>query len=202
MLGVLVWAECLLHTPGMGYEVSNVTLRRITVGLRLLPTVEFSKTHLGIALGAGGLLVVVFLGYLWWLSSQPPVLARSEERDPLTHMPISITMNPFRDRTIERTANNFIREMRDGNCRVVLAKWEKKKDYRKKRADFICDSETEHPLISWNLVEWEDAPPLIILHYKGERYSSPSHEATYKDLFSVTLENKGSWAVTKYDAFY
>ncbi|MBI3644955.1 MAG: hypothetical protein HY233_03180 [Acidobacteriales bacterium] len=164
---------------------------------------QFSRTHLGIALGAGGLLVLVFLGFLWWLSSQPPVLARSEERDPLTHLPLTITMNPFRDRTLERTANNFIREMRDGNCRQVLAHWEKKKDYRRKRAAFICDSESQHPLISWNLLEWEDASPLVILHYKGERYSSPSQEATYKDLFSVTLEDKdGGWAVTKYDAFY
>lgn len=164
---------------------------------------QVSRTHLGIAIGAGSLLVLVFLGYLWWLSNQPPVLARSVERDPLTHMPLTITMNPFRDRTIEKIAGNFMREMRDGNCRKVLAQWEKKKDYRKKRADFICESETQHPLISWNLVEWEESPPLIILHYKGERYSSPSQEATYKDLFSVTEENKdGQWVVTKYDAFY
>jgi predicted SnoaL-like aldol condensation-catalyzing enzyme len=164
---------------------------------------QFSKTHLGIAIGAASLLVLVFVGYLWWLSNQPPVLARSEERDPLTRMPLTITMNPFRDRTIERTAANFMREMRDGNCRKVLAQWEKKKDYRKKRAEFICDSESQHPLISWSLVEWEDAAPLVILHYKGERYASPSQEATYKDLFSVTEENKdGLWVVTKYDSFY
>jgi hypothetical protein len=164
---------------------------------------QFSKTHLAIALSAGGLLVAVFLGYLWWLSNQPPVLARSEERDPLTHMPLSITMNPLRDRTIEKISNAFIGEMRDGNCRKALSRWEKKKDYRKKRADFLCDSEAQHPLISWNIVEWEDAPPLIILHYKGQRYSTPAQDSTYKDLFSVTLENKdGSWEVTKYDAFY
>jgi len=162
-----------------------------------------SKTHLAIALGAGGTLVLIFLGFLLWLSNQPPVLARSEERDPLTKMPLSITMNPFRDRTIERTANKFIAEMRDGQCRKALSDWDKKKDYRRKRAEFICDSETQHPLISWNLVEWEDAPPLIILHYKGERYSTPAEDATYRDLFSVTLENKdGTWDVTKYDAFY
>ena len=164
---------------------------------------QFSRTHLGIAAGAGGLLILIFLGFLHWLSNQPPVLARSDQRDPLTNMPITITMNPLRDRTIERIANSFVKEMRDGNCRQALARWEKKRDYRKKRADFICDSETQHPLISWNLVEWEDAPPLIILHYKGERYSSPSQDSTYKDLFSVTLEDKDAgWAVTKYDAFY
>ncbi|MGD0793509.1 MAG: hypothetical protein ABR920_17205 [Terriglobales bacterium] len=162
---------------------------------------RFSRAHLAIALGSAGLLVLVFLGYLYWLSSQPPVLSRSEERDPLTQLPISITMNPFRDRTIERTANRFIAEMRDGNCRKLLAQWER--DYRKKRADFLCNSEAQHPLISWNLVEWEDAPPLVILHYKGQRYSTPSQDATYKDLFSVTEEKKDSgWTVTKYDSFY
>jgi hypothetical protein len=162
---------------------------------------HFSRAHLAIAIGLAAVLVLSFLGYLLWLTKQPPVLSRSPERDPLTQMPISITMNPFRDRTIERTANAFIAEMRAGNCRHLLAQWER--DYRKKRAEFLCNSETQHALIAWNLVEWEDAKPLVILHYKGERYSSPSHDATYKDLFSVTEEKKDSgWEVTKYDAFY
>jgi predicted SnoaL-like aldol condensation-catalyzing enzyme len=162
---------------------------------------NFSRAHLAIAFGSAGLLVLVFLGYLYWLSSQPPVLSRSEERDPLTQMPVSITMNPFRDRTIEHAANTFIAQMRDGNCQQLLADWAK--DYRKKRADFICNSEAQHPLISWNLVEWEDAPPLVILHYKGKRYSTPSQDSTYKDLFSVTEEKKDEgWTVTKYDSFY
>jgi predicted SnoaL-like aldol condensation-catalyzing enzyme len=160
-----------------------------------------SRAHFAIAFGFAALLVLVFLGYLYWMSNQGPVLSRSEERDPLTQMPVSITMNPFRDRTIEHTANKFIGEMREGNCRTLLNQWEK--DYRKKRADFICNSETQHPLISWNLVEWEDAPPLIILHYKGKRYSTPAQDATYKDLFSVTEEKKDEgWVVTKYDSFY
>jgi len=45
---------------------------------------QFSRSHLAIALGSSGLLVLVFLGYLYWLSSQGPVLARSNERDTLT----------------------------------------------------------------------------------------------------------------------
>jgi len=181
-------------------EVSEVTLPSRPPSPKLL-LMRFSRAHLAIALGSAGLLVLVFLGYVYWLSNQPPVLSRSEERDPLTQMPISITMNPFRDRTIERTANSFISEMRDGNCRKLLAQWEK--DYRRKRADFLCNSEAQHPLISWNLVQWEDAPPLVILQYKGQRYSSPSQTETYKDLFSVTEEKKDSgWTVTKYDSFY
>jgi hypothetical protein len=162
---------------------------------------QASRTHVAIALGSAGLLVIVFLGCLSWLSHQGPVLSRSEERDSLTQLPVSITMNPFRDRTIERTANIFISAMRDGNCRQLLAAWEK--DYRRKRADFLCNSEAQHPLISWNLVEWEDAPPLVILHYRGQRCSSSSHDETYKDLFSITEEKKDAgWMVTKYDSFY
>jgi len=162
---------------------------------------QFSRSHLAIAATSAGLLVLLFLGCLYWLSSQPPVLSRSEERDPLTRMPVSITMNPFRDRTIERTANSFISALRDGNCRTLLAQWER--DYRRKRADFLCSSEAQHPLISWNLVQWEDAPPLVILHYKGLRYSTPTQDATYKDLLSVTEEKKDTgWVVTKYDALY
>ena len=180
--------------------MSIVTLRLLLVSNKLL-AMAASKTHVVIAAGTAGLLILIFLGYLHWLSNQGPVLARSEERDPLTQMPLSITMNPLRDRTIEHTANAFIAQMRDGNCHHLLAAWEK--DYRKKRADFICASEAQHPLISWNLVEWEDAPPLVILHYKGQRYSTPAQNATYKDLFSVTEEKKDSgWVVTKYDSFY
>jgi predicted SnoaL-like aldol condensation-catalyzing enzyme len=183
-------------------EVSEVTLPSTLHRLKIV-LMQVSRAHLAIAIGTASLLILAFGGYLYWLSTQPPVLSRSEERDPLTQMPISITMNPFRDRTIERTANKFISEMRAGNCRTVLAAWEKKKDYRKKRADFICDSETQHPLISWNLVEWEDAPPLVILHYKGQRYSTTAQDSTYKDLFSVTEEKKDdTWTVTKYDSFY
>jgi len=162
---------------------------------------QASKAHVGIAVGSAALLVAIALGYVAWLSNQGPVLARSDERDPLTHLPLTITMNPLRDRTIEHTANAFIAQMRDGNCRQLLASWEK--DYRKKRADFICASEAQHPLIGWKLVEWEDAPPLVILHYKGERYSTTAQDATYRDLFSVTEEKKETgWVVTKYDSFY
>ena len=181
-------------------RVSEVTLPRHHPSPKLI-LMKSSQTHLAIALGSAALLVLVFVGYLYWLSNQPPVLSRSKERDSLTQMPISITMNPFRDRTIEHTANSFISELRDGNCRKLLALWET--DYRRKRAEFLCNSETQHPLISWNLVEWEDAPPLVILHYRGQRYSSSDKTSTYKELFSVTEEKKDSgWMVTKYDAFY
>jgi hypothetical protein len=160
-----------------------------------------NRNQIAIAVGAGALLVIVFLGYLIHLNNQGPVLSISEERDPLTNVPNSIDLNPLRDRTSEHIADKFIDAMRDGRCNEQLADWEK--DYRKKYAKFICDSESQHPLLSWKLVDWEDQPPLRILQYRGKRLNTPGQKGSYKELFSVTLENRdGAWEVTKYDAMY
>jgi hypothetical protein len=160
----------------------------------------FSRTQIFIGVGAGALILLGFFGYLMWLNNQGPVLSRSEERDPLSGIPNEISLNPLRDRSTEHLANKYLDAMRDGHCREQLAEWEK--DYRKKYAAFICDSEAQHPLISWKLVDWEDTPPLRILQYRGKR-RNPGKPGTYKELLSVTLENKdGSWVVTKYDAMY
>ena len=162
---------------------------------------EFSRTQIAIAVGAGVLVLLIFFGYLIWLNGQGPVLARSEDRAPLNGTPISISLNPLRDRSSEHVAAKYLDALRDGHCQEQLAQWEK--DYRKKYAKFICDSETQHPLVSWKVVDWEDAPPLRILHYRGKRLNAPGQPGTYKELFSLTLENKdGEWMVTKYDAMY
>ena len=162
---------------------------------------EFSRTQIAIAVGAGVLLLLIFFGYLIWLNNQGPVLSRSQEVDPLSGTPNSIDLNPLRDRTSEHVAAKYLDAMRDGHCQEELSVWAK--DYRKKYARFICDSEAKHPLVSWKLVDWEDAPPLRILHYRGKRRNNADTPGTYKELFSVTLENKGGgWEVTKYDAMY
>lgn len=162
---------------------------------------QYSRTQIGIAVGACVLLIIIFFGYLFWLNNQGPVLAKSDDRDPLSGIPNTINLNPLRDRASERIANKFIRGMRDGECKEELAAWEK--DYRRKYANFICDSEAQHPLISWELVDWEDAPPLRILHYRGRRHNAPGQKGAYRELFSVTLDNRaGEWTVTKYDAMY
>ena len=88
--------------------------------------------------------------------------------------------------------------MRDGHCKDELENWEK--DYRSRRAAFICDSEAKHPLVSWKVVDWEDRPPLRILSYTGKRRNESSG---YQDLISVTLDHRsGEWVVSSYDALY
>lgn len=162
---------------------------------------EFSRTQILIAIGAGMLILLVFFGYLMWLNGQGPVLSRSPERDPLSGIPNEISLNPLRDRSTERLANKYLDAMRDGQCSEQLADWGK--DYRKKYAAFICDSEAQHPLLSWRLVDWEDDPPLRILQYRGKRRNPNGQPPTYKELLSITLEDKeGQWVVTKYDAMY
>ena len=146
------------------------------------------------------MLMLVSLGSIIWLNNQGPVLYRSDEKDPLSNTPKSVIFNPLRDRSAEKAALVMIHAMRDGKCREVLAVWEK--DYRKKYADSICDSETEHPLVAWTLVDWEDRPPLIILHYRGTRRNAPGVDTYYKEHMWVTVENRGEWKATKYDAMY
>jgi hypothetical protein len=54
-------------------------------------------------------------------------------------------------------------------------------------------------------VDWEDAPPLVVLHYRGKRPSNagPDQPGIDQSLFTLTLEHRvGDWAVTKYDAMY
>lgn len=161
----------------------------------------FTKTQIYIAVGTAMLLLLIFFGYLAWLNNQGPVLSKSEDRDTLTGIPSSITLNPLRDHSSEKTAAAFIRAMKDGRCRCELSEWEH--DYRRKYAAFICDSEDKHPLIGWQLVDWEDQPPLRILHYRGKRLNAPGDANTYTGLLSVTLEKRvGQWDVTKYDALY
>src|SRR5690349_1963202 len=112
----------------------------------------FSRTQIGIAAGAGLLLILIFFGYLLWLNAQGPVMSRSEDHDPLTGVPNSISLNPLRDRSSESAANKFMIAMRDGHCQEQLAQWAR--DYRRKYQSFLCDSEAQHPLISWELVDW------------------------------------------------
>src|SRR5262245_20939228 len=162
---------------------------------------QFTRTQLLIALGARALLVIVFSGHPMRLNNHGPVLSRSRNHDPLSGTSNAISLNPLRDRSSEREASTFIRAMRDGRCREQLADWEN--DYRRKYAAFICESETKHPLLSWEIVDWEDTPPLRILHYRGKRLIAAGEQKTYSELFSVTLERKAAdWDVTKYDAIY
>jgi len=104
---------------------------------------------------AGAVVVAILyaVGYLVWLANQPSVLSRSQTKDPLSGYPTKVELNPLRDRAPERSAEQMIRAMHDGQCREKLADW--LKDYRQQYASFICNSEQQHPLVSWTLFDRE-----------------------------------------------
>jgi hypothetical protein len=198
-----IGAAGLVAPPGVHVrpQTRRNLVGRVSPRATLTRSMEFSRKQLAIAAGMGGVVLLMFFSTLAWLNNQGPVLSRSDERDPLSGIPSSITLNPLRDRASEQAAAKFIRALRDGQCQNALPQWSR--DYRKRYAAYICDSESEHPLVSWVLVDWEDAPPLRILHYRAKRLNHPGQKNTYKELFSVTTELKnGEWVVTKYDAMY
>jgi hypothetical protein len=159
---------------------------------------KFSKLQIAIAAGAGCLVLLGFLFHLMWLNGQPPVLTKSPEIDPLTKIPLSIDLNPMRDRTSEHVASEFLRAMSEGKCREELADWEK--DYRARRAKFVCDSEASHPLVAWKIADWEDRPPLRILTFQEKRKNGAIE---YQGTLSITLDSRsGGWVVSEYDALY
>jgi hypothetical protein len=151
-----------------------------------------------IGLGAGVLLVLYAFGTLIWLSNQPPILSRSQEKDPLSGYPLSVRFNPIRDRAPERPANDMVNAMQMGKCREELADWFQ--DYRRKYAEFVCKSEDQHPLVSWTLFDREDEPPLVILHYHVTRRDGQSIYP--EDLWVTSMEKDGRWVATKYGALY
>ena len=156
-------------------------------------------TKIWIGVGAGVLLVIYVLGMLLWLSNQPPVLSRSKQKDPLSGYPLQVRLNPIRDRAPERSAEKVLRAMSDGQCRQQLSGW--LKDYRWHYAKFICDSEQQHPIVSWTLFDREEQPPLVILQYHAKRKDGDS---TYEENLWVTTQQQaaGTWEVTKYGAMY
>ena len=153
-----------------------------------------------IGVGAGVLLAVIYaLGMLLWLSNQPPVLSRSKEKDPLSGYPLQVRLNPVRDRSPERSAEKVLYAMSDGKCRQQLAGWFK--DYRWHYAKFVCDSEQQHPIVSWSLFDREEQPPLVILQYHAKRKDGDN---TYEENLWITTQQQaaGTWEMTKYGAMY
>ncbi len=157
-----------------------------------------TKIILGIV--GGAVLVCALIGVFVWLANSGPILYPSEEVDPLSKYPKTVILNPLRDRSGERPAAEMIAAMHEGHCREILHDWFN--DYRQKYAESICEAEQEHPLVSWKLVDRQDQPPLLMLHYRGERRDPGTSQTYEEDLWVTTQEDSGVWHPTKYVPMY
>lgn len=167
---------------------------------RLPPMALARKTKIILAIVGGTLFLFAVIGVFVWLANSGPVLYRSEEVDPLSKNPKMVILNPLRDRSCERPANEMIVAMRDGRCHDVLQPWFK--DYRRRYAESICQTEQDRPLTSWRLVDRQDQPPVVMLHYRGKRRDPASSQPSEEDLWVTTQQDEGSWRATKYVPLY
>ena len=167
---------------------------------RLPPMALARKTKIILAIVGGTLFLFAVIGVFVWLANSGPVLYRSEEVDPLSKSPKTVILNPLRDRSCERPANEMIAAMRDGRCHDVLQPWFQ--DYRRRYAESICQTEQDHPLVSWRLVDREEQPPLVMLHYRGKRRDPSSSQPSEEDLWVTTQQDEGTWRATKYVPLY
>lgn len=158
------------------------------------------QTKIIIAIIGGALFLFAVIGVFVWLANAGPILYRSEEIDPLSKYPKTVVLNPLRDRSCERPAVEMIAAMRDGRCREILQPW--LKDYHRHYAESICQSEQQHPLVSWRLVDRQDAPPVVMLRYLGKRRDPGSSQSYEEEVWITTQQNDGAWHATKYVPMY
>ena len=173
---------------------------RVRLYARLSPMALARQAKIILAIVAGSVLFFASIGVLVWLANSGPVLYRSEEVDPLSKQSKAVILNPLRDRSSERPATEMIAAMHDGHCRQVLESWFK--DYRRRYAESICQTEVDHPLVSWRLVDRQDQPPLVMLHYRSKRRDPGTSDAYEEDLWVTTQDDNGVWRPTKYVPLY
>jgi hypothetical protein len=173
---------------------------RVRPCAKLPPMALARQAKIILAIVAASVFLFAMIGVFVWLANSGPVLYRSEEVDPLSKNPKTVILNPLRDRSSERPAAEMIAAMHEGQCRAVLQDWFK--DYRRKYAESICQTEQDHPLVSWRLVDRQDQPPLVMLHYRSKRRESASAQPYEEDLWVTTQQDDGVWHPTKYVPLY
>jgi hypothetical protein len=142
------------------------------------------------------ILAVIFTaGFIFarnYLSQKPPILYKYKDKaavDPSSEL--FVIFNPFRDKTPEVEAENFLEMLREGKCERF-----------KSIIRIDCERENNkdiYALTSWNLINREENDNKIKLHYSVNR-------ASYKGGLGnvwITLDNESdTWKVADYESWY
>jgi hypothetical protein len=131
-----------------------------------------------------------------WLAVGPPVLVRLKDPSAVDPADGLLTVfNPFRDRTPERAAETFLRALQVGRCASVM------ETLPERMQGNTCDREASYPLLRWRLIDREEEPLEIRLHYKVWRRNYPND--IWGNAWLVTRRgNSQHGVVQRYEAWY
>jgi len=139
-------------------------------------------------------LMLGIVAYLFVMQSGP-VLYRYFEAGSPTREPAFTIFNPFRDRHPERSAEDFLQRLKDGDCQSPMAGLAHGLQYQQD----TCEHEKTNALTSWQLRNRTDEPERVRMYYQVGRQKHPD----LKGQVWVTVEKRGDqWQVTRYDRSY
>ena len=139
-------------------------------------------------------LLVTFTG-IYLTRSKPILLRYGQSSAKSTGAASFVVFNPFRDRSPEQKAADFLELIKEQPCVQVLAGL----SLNQERFQYLCQMESEHRLTSWRLADREEIGNKAKLFYWSRRTQS----LDFKSQLWITMENtSGYWKVVEYESWY
>jgi hypothetical protein len=139
-------------------------------------------------------LLLALFAYLYYQSSRSVLYRYVEAGNPVKE-PAFAVFNPFRDHSPERSAETFLKIIKDGQCEQAMSAVPGTLEHRQD----TCEHEKESPLMAWRLTNRIDQPERVRMYYRVNRKTYDGHQ----EQLWVTLEKHGeNWEVMQYECFY
>jgi len=105
-----------------------------------------------------------------------------------------VVLNPFRDRALERSAEDFLEHLKTGRCKEVIGIIPGNEESYK----HVCEREKQFPLVSWRLRKIDTEGGLVSLLYRYSCEGKPGESR----LFIWVEKSNGNWRVADYKRGY
>ena len=139
--------------------------------------------------------IVIGLAAYLFLTRSNPVVYRYVDRAAGNYSAFVI-LNPFRDREPERQADAVLQRLKARDCHAALSL----PTLDAARVAYLCEREIKYPVETWSLMDRKGDGFKTELIYDVNRIGNAGKSGA--SLAWITIENKGAWRPTKYDAFY
>jgi len=162
-----------------------------------MPISKISWTRKGCLVKVIGLVAIVITLIVIGLYSlrSKAVLYRFVETGTPSGKPLFSIFNPLRDHSSERSAEAFLERVKSTPCDQVLAELPLETKYRQ----YICEQESNNPLLAWRLTDREDSFEKVKIYYQVKR----KNYTNYDGKVWVTVEKlDGQWRTTHYESIY